>query len=196
MKPLIALRAYALVLGIALTLSTPARAETAPAKPGSATATTKVNVTAAPAKPAPVANEPADQPSPKKDKDGNINPSFKAAHENFLKRGKEPVGILFLGDSITAGWGKAKPVWEEHYAKHQAANFGIGGDRTQHVLWRIANGELDGIKPKVVVLMIGTNNIGYPAEEIIKGDRQNRGGDPQEAPQNQGPPAGHLPARR
>jgi lysophospholipase L1-like esterase len=100
----------------------------------------------------------------------NIQPGFKAAHENFLKRGKEPIGILFLGDSITAGWGKAKPVWDEHYGKYQPANFGIGGDRTQHVLWRIAHGELDGIHPKVLVLMIGTNNIGYPVEEIIKGD--------------------------
>src|SRR5206468_1757949 len=89
---------------------------------------------------------------------------------NFLKRGQQPVGILFLGDSITAGWGKAKPVWDEHYGKLEPANFGISGDRTQHVLWRIANGELDGIKPKVLVLMIGTNNIGYSAEDIIKGD--------------------------
>lgn len=151
-------------LGFALLLPTPTRAEAPPAKP------------AAPAKPAPAPLEPADKPFPKMDKnaDGtpsaNIQPGFKSAHENFLKRGKEPIGILFLGDSITAGWGKAKPVWDEHYGKYQPANFGIGGDRTQHVLWRIANGELDGIHPKVLVLMIGTNNMGYPTEEIIKGD--------------------------
>ena len=60
-------------------------------------------------------------------------------------------------------------MWQEHYEKLNAANFGIGGDRTQHVLWRIQEGELDGIKPKVVVLMIGTNNSGSPAEEITKG---------------------------
>lgn len=160
MKPIFALPAIALALSLALQ----APAETPVSKPGV--------VTAAPAKPAPVITEPADQPAPKKDKDGNVQQGFKAAHENFLKRGKEPIGILFLGDSITAGWGRAKPVWDEHYGKFQPANFGIGGDRTQHVLWRIANGELDGIKPKVVVLMIGTNNIGYPAEDIIKGDRR------------------------
>jgi lysophospholipase L1-like esterase len=157
---------------LALALSGPVFAEPPGAKTTTATATTTVTVKPAPPKPAPVITEPADQPAPKKDKDGNIQPGFKAAHENFLKRGKDPVGILFLGDSITAGWGKAKPVWDKRYAIHQAANFGISGDRTQHVLWRIANGELDAPKPKVLVLMIGTNNIAYPAEDIIKGDRK------------------------
>lgn len=168
MKRFLPLPAQALALGLALSLQ--ARAETPAAKPASATTTT--TVTATPAKPVPAISEPADLPSPKKDADGNIQPGFKAAHENFLKRGKQPIGLLFLGDSITAGWGKAKPIWDERYAKFQAANFGIGGDRTQHVLWRIANGELDGIQPKVLVLMIGTNNMGYPAEDIIKGDRK------------------------
>jgi lysophospholipase L1-like esterase len=163
MKLSFALTTHALALAVALILAPQTRAETPPAKP----ATTP----AAPAKPTPAPTEPADQPSPKKDKDGvTIQPGFKGAHENFLKRGKEPIGILFLGDSITAGWGKAKPVWDEHYGKYQPANFGIGGDKTQHVLWRIANGELDGIQPKVLVLMIGTNNMGYPVEDIIKGD--------------------------
>lgn len=113
----------------------------------------------------------ADQPSVKNGKDGKPDAGFIAKHESFLKRGKEgPIGVLFLGDSITAGWAGVKPIWDKHYAAYQPANFGIGGDRTQHVLWRIANGELDGIDPKVVVLMIGTNNSGSPAEEILKGD--------------------------
>ena len=80
------------------------------------------------------------------------------------------MGLLFLGDSITAGWGgRGKKVWDENYAKYEPANFGIGGDRTQHVLWRIENGELDGIKPKVLVLMIGTNNIGSTPDQIATG---------------------------
>jgi lysophospholipase L1-like esterase len=115
--------------------------------------------------------EPADAPAPKKGPDGNIQPGFQSRHESFLKRGKEGnIGVLFIGDSITQGWSSAKSVWDEHFGKYEPANFGIGGDRTQHVLWRIENGELDGINPKVVVLMIGTNNSGaYSAEEILKG---------------------------
>ncbi len=119
----------------------------------------------------PATQEPADVAAPKM-KDGAIEPTFKKMHESFLKRGKEgKIGVLFLGDSITQGWsGKGKDVWDKTYTAYDAANFGIGGDRTQHVLWRIDNGELDGINPKVVVLMIGTNNISYPAEEIAKAD--------------------------
>ena len=125
---------------------------------------------APPAAPAPVAAkapEAADAPAPKLGKDGQPEKRFISMHEGFLKRGADgPVGVLFLGDSITEGWGKAKDVWEAHYGAQQPANFGIGGDRTQHVLWRIANGELDHVAPKVVVLMIGTNNLGRntPAE--------------------------------
>jgi len=86
------------------------------------------------------------------------NARFYELHAAFLKRAKEPMDVLFLGDSITEGWGKAPSVWKEYYEKYRPANFGISGDRTQHVIWRIEDGELDGIKPKVVVLMIGTNN--------------------------------------
>lgn len=120
------------------------------------------------------APEPADAAAPKRDKDGQIQPRFQMMHEQFLKRGKDgPIGVLFLGDSITEGWaGRGKEVWASQYTKYQPANFGIGGDRTQHVIWRIENGELDGIHPKVLVLMIGTNNIGYPAADILKGDKK------------------------
>lgn len=115
--------------------------------------------------------EPADQPAPKRGPDGEIQPRFKMKHESFLERGKAgKIGVLFLGDSITEGWGRAKDTWDSHFGKYDPANFGIGGDRTQHVLWRIQEKELDGITPRVVVLMIGTNNSGYPAEEILKGD--------------------------
>ena len=94
-----------------------------------------------------------------------------ARHEGFVQEAKKGgVDILFLGDSITDMWRtKGVNVWNKCYAPRHAANFGIGGDRTQHVLWRIAHGELDGIKPKVTVLMIGTNNSNTdPAADIAK----------------------------
>jgi lysophospholipase L1-like esterase len=88
-------------------------------------------------------------------------------HQSFLERKKQgKIDLLFLGDSITQLWfGEGEPgkspreVWDKFYGRRHAANFGIGGDRTQHVLWRLDHGEVDGIKPKVVVLMIGTNNV-------------------------------------
>lgn len=100
------------------------------------------------------------------------NARFYELHASFLKRAKEgPVGVLFLGDSITEGWTKAPEVWQEYYGKYQPANFGIGGDHTEHVIWRIEDGELDGIRPKVVVLMIGTNNSSiHTAAQIAAAD--------------------------
>ena len=85
-----------------------------------------------------------------------------ARHEGFVAQAKQGgIDILFMGDSITDFWrNRGSNVWNQYYAPRHAANFGISGDRTQHVLWRLDNGELDGIKPKVVVLMIGTNNTG------------------------------------
>jgi lysophospholipase L1-like esterase len=94
-------------------------------------------------------------------------------HHKFLEIAKKgEVEVLFLGDSITQGWeGAGKGVWKERFEPLKTANFGIGGDQTQHVLWRLREGkELHGISPKVVVLMIGTNNThGNSAEEIAEG---------------------------
>lgn len=97
-------------------------------------------------------------------------------HEGFLKRAKEPVDVLFLGDSITEGWGGAgRAVWDAQFKPLNAANFGIGGDKTQQVLWRIGEGgELEGISPKLCLLMIGTNNFGLGGEKpenVAKGIR-------------------------
>ncbi len=67
--------------------------------------------------------------------------------------------VLFIGDSITQGWeGAGKEVWDKFYGDRKAVNIGIGGDRTQHVLYRLENGNLEGVKPKAAVVMIGTNN--------------------------------------
>lgn len=87
------------------------------------------------------------------------NPEFYEKHARHLRRARSgPVGLLFLGDSITEGWNGQAELWQERYGAHQPANFGIGGDQTHHVIWRIEHGELAAITPKVVVLMIGTNN--------------------------------------
>ena len=101
------------------------------------------------------------------------NARFYELHASFLRRAAEgPVGVFFLGDSITEGWTKVPELWESAWGAYQPANFGIGGDQTQHVLWRIADGSLDKISPQVVVLMIGTNNTGGDsAEDIITANR-------------------------
>lgn len=109
------------------------------------------------------------KPSPKpRMPDDAITPSIKnrERHERFLYRIKEgKVGLLFLGDSITDGWPRNGEWSWLKFAPYQPANFGISGDRTEHVLWRITNGELDGIDPKVTVVMIGTNNVGQNSDE-------------------------------
>ncbi len=84
---------------------------------------------------------------------------------------KGNVDLIFIGDSITQGWeGRGKGVWSKFYGKRNAVNLGIGGDRTQHVIWRLDNGNLKGIAPKAAVIMIGTNNSGSNTpEEIAEG---------------------------
>jgi lysophospholipase L1-like esterase len=68
--------------------------------------------------------------------------------------------VIFLGDSITQGWGsEGRAEWDARFAPLGAANLGIGGDRTQNVLWRIEDGALDGLHPELVVLKIGVNNL-------------------------------------
>ncbi|MBL9216016.1 MAG: GDSL family lipase [Opitutaceae bacterium] len=81
-------------------------------------------------------------------------------HDGFVAEARAGgIDVVFLGDSITDGWRKeGRVIWDAHLAPLRAANFGIDGDRTQHVLWRLEHGTLAGLSPKVVVLMIGTNN--------------------------------------
>jgi beta-glucosidase len=95
-------------------------------------------------------------------------------HEGFLKTIKSMNGkidVVFNGDSITDGWrGNGKDAFKEHFEPLHTVNIGIGGDRTQHLIWRMQNGELDGYTPKVMMLMIGTNNLGSNSnEEIAEG---------------------------
>jgi lysophospholipase L1-like esterase len=91
-------------------------------------------------------------------------------HRKFMAVAKKgDVEVLFLGDSITHGWeGEGRQVWKKNFEPLKAANFGIGGDQTGHVLWRLTKGqELEGITPKVAVLMIGTNNSGRDSAKQI-----------------------------
>ncbi len=99
-------------------------------------------------------------------------------HEGFVAEAKKGgIELLFLGDSITDAWRNAgKRLFEERFLPLKAANFGISGDRTQHVLWRLQNGEFEGLAPRVVMLMIGTNNVGQaqgaePPESAAAGVR-------------------------
>ncbi len=79
------------------------------------------------------------------------------------------INVMFIGDSLTQGWDKT--LWKERFVPLGAVNFGIGGDGTPQVLWRIEHGILDGCAPKLVVLMIGINNVwpGYSADDTARG---------------------------
>lgn len=94
-------------------------------------------------------------------------------HNSFNERVRQgKVDIVFIGDSITHGWEDAgREIWDALYAPRNAVNLGIAGDQTGHVLWRLQNGNLEGIQPKVAVIMIGTNNgpTDQTAEEIADG---------------------------
>lgn len=119
---------------------------------------------AADPKAAPKPKESATEPKPRDDR-------WVKRHEGFLaevKAAQGNVDLLFVGDSITDGWrGGGKKVWAENWTPLKALNLGIGGDRTQHVLWRLQNGEMQGIKPKAAVLMIGTNNLSSNTDDEI-----------------------------
>jgi len=95
-------------------------------------------------------------------------------HEGLVAEAqKGGIQVLFLGDSITEFWLHAdgpqggKSVWEREFAPLGGADFGISADRTEHVLWRLDHAEVEGIKPKVVVLLIGTNNTGLEHDTNI-----------------------------
>ena len=91
-----------------------------------------------------------------------------AAHQQLLaKKTQGQIDAFFIGDSITRRWGATDPQyrqllanWQMNFFGWNAANFGWGADLTQNILWRLQNGELDGVNPKIIVLMAGTNNVG------------------------------------
>lgn len=79
--------------------------------------------------------------------------------EDIVVAQYEEVDLLFIGDSITAGWDWQ--IWDKNFKPLKAANFGIGGDHTANVLWRLQHGAIGNIQPKVIVLLIGVNNFGH-----------------------------------
>lgn len=101
---------------------------------------------------------------------GEYSKEWMARHHQINERAqKGNIDILFIGDSITHFWETTGlPVWERYYAHRNAANFGIFGDRTQQLLWRFANGNLEHIHPKVIVLLIGTNNTIFDRAHGVK----------------------------
>lgn len=136
-----------------------------------------------------IGNEEAEPTAPEEPADAKLIPTtpirgffsnypkgWNAFHESFLKRAKEGgIDILFLGDSLTQGWGGAgRDAWDASFAPLKAANFGIGGDKTGNILWRLGHGEVDGLSPKLVVLLIGVNNLWSgknTGEEIAAGTK-------------------------
>ena len=121
----------------------------------------------------PAQTAPADRPAPRTDANSQI------AHEQLLaKRKQGRIDIYFEGDSITRRWGATDypqllDNWKENFFGWNAADFAWGGDRVENILWRLENGELDGVHPKVIVLLAGTNNIGnrLPPEGIDQAAR-------------------------
>jgi lysophospholipase L1-like esterase len=113
----------------------------------------------------------ADEPVPRTDANSKL------AHEQMLanlKKGR--IDVYFEGDSITRRWRATDypqflANWNENFFGWNAANFGWGADTIQNILWRMQNGELDGVHPKVIVLLAGTNNIGsFPASDAKVSD--------------------------
>jgi lysophospholipase L1-like esterase len=110
----------------------------------------------------------ADRPAPRTDKNSQI------AHEQLLAKTKQGrIDVYFEGDSITRRWGATDypellENWRKNFFGWNAADFGWGADRVENILWRLENGELDGVDPKVIVLLAGTNNVGntVPPEGI------------------------------
>ena len=114
----------------------------------------------------PAGQNPAAYPLPRLDWFTRVKGNNDRAHAVAA-----PIELIFDGDSITDGWqGRGKPIWEARYGKLNAFDFGISGDRTESVLWRLSQGQVDGIHPKLIAIMIGTNNLGAnTAEQIAEG---------------------------
>ncbi|XP_042874101.1 platelet-activating factor acetylhydrolase IB subunit alpha2-like [Penaeus japonicus] len=110
---------------------------------------------------------PAAVPTPLEDVQGDGR--WLSMHNRFVSQARESEpDVVFVGDSLVANL-QSTDLWEKWFAPMHSLNFGIGGDQTQHVLWRLKNGELECIRPKAVVVLVGTNNHGHSAQEVAGG---------------------------
>jgi len=99
-------------------------------------------------------------------------PGWMDRHDSMNAKARQgKIDLIYIGDSIVQRYeGGGKPVWDHYYAPRNALNLGISGDRTQHVIWRLDHGNIDGITPKLAIVMIGQNNGGHnTASEIAEG---------------------------
>ncbi len=116
--------------------------------------------------------QPADIPAPRVVEQPWMSlADWRSRHERQLAQpGRADAELVFLGDSITEAWVETRNL-RDCLARHQPLNLGVGGDQTQHVLWRIEQGTLQGLSPRLVVLLIGVNNLlnGYTPEETVRG---------------------------
>jgi lysophospholipase L1-like esterase len=120
------------------------------------------------------ADTPAGAPSTTVPSDSNYTGRHAAdnkASEALVAAMKgKPCDIIFIGDSITQMWTtRGKEVWDKHYAGRNALDFGVGADATQHTLWRLEHMDVAAFRPKVAVLLIGTNNTRDTSEDIAAG---------------------------
>lgn len=99
-------------------------------------------------------------PSANHEKEGWLSRHKQKLREALMR--KDEINLVFLGDSIFKAWeDKGKREWKKYFAPYGALNLGFGGDRTEHLIWRLQQGSLAPLKPKLVVLLIGTNNTGH-----------------------------------
>ena len=132
------------------------------------------------------------------------------AHQQLVAKARTGgIDLYFLGDSITRRWGCTDPQWsamlanwKQNFYGWNAADFGWGADRLQNILWRVQNGELDGVNPKVIVILAGTNNVGDRSggdgkvTDILKGFDTLIAACREKSAFRQDYPHRHLPAQR
>lgn len=93
---------------------------------------------------------------------------------DYVQTNKGPIDVLLVGDSITQQWGSPldkgvlNDAWKKHFANYKTINIGIGGDKAQNVLWRLDHGGVEGLEPKVVIVMIGNNNMFFVPETGVE----------------------------